>query len=369
MAVLLVAVALGAAGFAAFHYVELYREEVPVAPSAQAQANDFLALERWLEQQDVKVRNVYHADLDFLMSSPEKTVLVPASMFSISPVDYTRLDAWIASGTDLIVFIDNPCLARPEQKLGLYLSTAGIWVDQTGEDPETEESAPPAADGADVDEAVVFRSFNAAAELLPGPSGNAGLIRVRMGKGSLCCTGIPLFMYSEYIGSPPNAVLAWHLTGGSNQSSRGLVFVLPPEGSSGLFGNLAAHGNWLPLLVSVALALATAVWASLAPFGLQKDADERAGRSIADRFSAEAWFLVRYRSLGAYLADYREIIRTRLRIRTGREFSDDELVDYLVSTAGTERVNTERLVKAGPHISLERFAQLSATIEHILETL
>ena len=369
MAVFLIVFALGTVAFAAYNYLELYRKDIPVSPSSEALSNQFLALERWLGNTGVKARNLYSPQIDNILAAGEKTVFVPASLFAVETGDYSRLDDWVESGTDLIVFIDVPELMDQGEPLGLYLSTAGIWGTDNRENSENWDSAEYEESAPGLDETMSFRTFKPGGEIVKTVSGIPGLLRLKKEQGSICVTGIPFFMYSDFIGEEPNAALAWALTGGSPRAGSGMLFVLPSTEHASFFGRFAEHGNWLPLLLSAGLLIIVAFWAALAPFGIVREPEESAGRPIADRFLSEAWFLARNRSLGAYLSEYREIISAKLRKETGRELGRDELIAYLCSKAGTDPDKTEQFIRAGENISLKTFRELNGTIEQILESI
>jgi hypothetical protein len=177
------------------------------------------------------------------------------------------------------------------------------------------------------------------ARIFRDTAGGIRLVTLPLGEGSVTLTGVPYFMQSPHIGERQNALLAWELTGARDPENRGLLFIRGERrgasGSGGMaagagemdrgpgfFEKLARRGRITALIISMVLLIVVSFWMVIPRFGVLERDDPGTGKPIRERFLAEARFLKKHRSLGAYLEAYIRELTAKLR-REGIDGGED----------------------------------------------
>jgi hypothetical protein len=306
------------------------------------------------------VRTVPSGNPDTLEAGPERHACVQAARFDWDGAETTLLP-WIEGGGRLVVFMDLP----GRNALAPFLAALGIRAEPYEYLPDEDggEYAAPDLDlrivfypDVDGEEGKRFRPM----EILEDTGGNVRIVTVYRGKGSATFTGRPWFMRNEFIGTPPNARLAWRLTGGGLEESGGLLFIRERNGGRHFFGRLVERGNPLPLALSVLALIVTGFWMVIPSFGPSLRDEEPSLRPIRDRFLAEVRFLKRYGSLDNYLRLYMDGLKRRS--RRGTE-------EPAAPLAPVELELIEEALKPGKKLSLKKtilyLKQLEDMAEHL----
>jgi hypothetical protein len=325
--VIIVAAVAGALlllGLLAYTRFEIYSEAEIIPYSREARNNEYLALDRWLAGTGHPVRAVPSGNPGVLEAGPERFVCVQASRFDWNGAEDTLLP-WMERGGRLVVFMDP----SGREALAPFLAALGIRAElweESREEPDEylqDDEVPPDEGGEyaapDLDRRIVFYPAGddggrgEPLETVRDGKGNVRIVTARRGKGSAAFTGRPWFMRNEFIDAPPNARLAWRLTGAALEEREGLLFIREKTGGRHFFGRLAERGNPLPLALSVLILTAVGFWMVIPSFGPSLRDEEPSLRPIRDRFLAEIRFLKKYDSLDSYLRLYMDDLKRRSR--------------------------------------------------------
>jgi hypothetical protein len=337
--------AAGLALLAALAYtsLEIVPRQIFRPPSREVLVNDFFALEKWLAKTGRPVRFIRRGDFSRILSAPEKTVFIQASVFDWEDAG-EPLKKWIGEGGFLLVSVDTS--PDEDEALAAFLSGFGVQAgiidrslaDDAGE--ENNDADPPREDLPDFDGTMRF-SLAAAPEIpadtsivtVPEAGGAIRLIGIPLGAGAIAFIGLPHFMRNDYLEQEVNARLAWELTGAqTGPDSPGLLFIRGRRQVKSLFGKLADRGNFLPLGLSALILIIIGFWMVIPPFGLLFQEKTISGRPIGERFLAEIRFLKKYRALDTYIEVYIHDIKRKLR---GREAVPElERIETALNTAG-----------------------------------
>ena len=323
---------LGLGAWIFFFLFEIVEDEKRIPPSREAQANDYLALDRWLEHMGISVRTENFGNLSVISRARERQIFVQSSLFrwtdpksqlTDEAVEY--LVRWIEEGGHLFLSLDSFADWHDDDSLPL-LERFGIKPEMGTVSQDYDPESP------SYDRWVYFEISQTEESLLLKDRGdNIKLAQLKRGKGKLTVTGRPLFLHSRRIDSAPNSRLAWVLFAGDfganfppgNQG--GWLFVRgTTRAREGILGSLFKQGNLAVLLVSVLVLLVVGFWAVIPGFGLVRGDDERPGKPLRERFLAEGRFLKRYGALETYRDIYVKEIKRRLARKEGLS-SDEEI--------------------------------------------
>ena len=321
------AVVLGLLVFAAWSFLEIYPRTRHLPPSPEARANNYLALDRWLDTMGIPVRAESSGDLALVSRAEEKKIFIQASLFSWTGEAAEYFSAWIEKGGHLIIVLDNYEIPSnryqsyrhyrgEEDEYLLLLEDFGIKAEIDADNPDSESgSGSSSAEAPDYDPELSFEvSADEDGLFLRDWTGLARLVEVNRGKGKLTVMGNPRFLFSDSIGEAPNTRLAWALFADGSESAgqNGWLFIRGTARIRGLLGTLFRQGNLTVLLVSLLALLVIGFWTAIPVFGLVRGGDEKNGKSLRERFLAEGRFLKRYDALEFYCAVYLKDIRRKL---------------------------------------------------------
>ena len=337
-------------------HFEIYDRTISRPPSREAEANHYLAMERWLTETGRPARTLAAGKAgDFAGGKRERVVFLHASSFDWRGAG-AILAPWAASGGTLVAALDTPWYEKGDEELLTFLRSFGVR--RHGPDSEAEDENPPADresgrggastafsvveySGAAVDQNAVFSvrreevppSVDKAA-LYEDSEGRIKLVTLYIGAGSITITGIPYFMYSDRLDAEENARLAWELLGSPPEAGEGVLFIRGKKRVKSFWGKLADRGNPIPLGVSCGVLLIIGFWAVIPVFGFLLDEPTEPGASIRERFRSEARFLRKHRALGAYIEVYKEEINRQDRAREALGPEERTEIPYQRVSAG-----------------------------------
>jgi len=328
---IVVMVALFLAG--AFCYTQL--EIVPATTwqraSKEARANEYLALDRWLESIGCTIRSASVGGVEAILKGPEKTIFIENSRFNW--LNKEQLLPWIKEGGRLIVSLDVP----PGDSLSAFMETFGVkqidrshnsFYTEDSDDPDQGSSGdkppaiieiPPEEDSPSFDWSMSFavtEETSAADRIffMGNKYGSIKLVKLELGKGWVVFTGKTYFLHNFDLHDSGHAALARELFC-AGDSEPNILFIRMLSGERHLLGNLAERGNPAALAVSIALLVIAGFWMVIPSFGRYKPEPERPGKPLRERFLAEGRFLAKYRALGKYSEVYRRELEQRNRSR------------------------------------------------------
>ncbi|MCL2093660.1 MAG: hypothetical protein FWH12_05625 [Treponema sp.] len=323
---------LGLLALGAWYFFEIYDTVSYVAPSREAQVNDYLALDRWLRDQGIPVQVHDSGDLSLLARSPQGRIFIQASLFRWSYGTSEYLSRWIERGGLLFLSLDfgrymDLDLGLESSGVYAFIEEFGISLDQgTALPGTTYDSDSPSYDRS---RAFSLLEPHADARLMLDWSGIARMVEVRRGRGALIVTGRPNFLSSYNIERPPNSRLAWGIfgsgtLGASDPQDEGWLFIRGQTRVQGILGSLFRQGNFTVLLISAVVLILICLWAVIPVFGLVRGDEEGSAKPLRERFLAEGRFLRRYRALDLYRQVYMREIRRGLARRRGLRDEEDQ---------------------------------------------
>jgi hypothetical protein len=341
-------VVLGIIAYICWSVFEVYDVDEWVPPIPEARFNSYLALDRWLTQTGHPVRLADSGDYETLAAAGEQTIFIQASLFAWSSGAVDFLFSWVERGGILVLSLDRGWILEEEEYLAEFLEGLGIGVINSSESRSYRcHSAEP-----DLDRSLVLEvpAENQDALGMKDSGGFIRLVRIRRGEGKAIVTGGVWFMNNYNLKKLPNARLAWNLlaeSSGSPAGEPGVFFIRDfrnrRRGKADLFGRLFERGNFFAILFSGALLIVLGFWAAWSVFGVVREDDARPGKSLRERFLAEAGFLKRFGALDSYLAAYRSEIRRKLLKREGLK---DENEIILLSASLLEEAGREDTIEA-----------------------
>jgi hypothetical protein len=313
-------------GVLAWSRLEITHPPRALPPSPEAQANPYLALDRWLAGAGRPVRAEPQGSPGMIRDAPERTAFVQGSLFFWSLDAWKVMEPWVEAGGSLIISLDSDWHSWDEDGLEDFLKALGIAL---GEENTGYGFPGPGEPSFDHERAFsLVKTTEKGDEISPAPGdfitmtdrrGIIRLARLKHGAGSVTVTGEAYFLMNSGLDREPNARLAWYLLGGGEDG--GTLFIRGRKISRSLFGRLAGRGNAAPLLLSALVLIALGFWMTVPRFGVPVRDDEKPGRPIAERFLAEGRFLAHHGALETYRAAFVREIRRRLK---GREGLEDE---------------------------------------------
>ncbi|GHV84942.1 hypothetical protein AGMMS50230_05500 [Spirochaetia bacterium] len=326
-------------------------------PSREAQANSYLALDRWLGTAGYAVRVLSMGNISTILKGPEKTVFLEDSRFTWTNQNGAAeaiLFPWIKEGGRLIISLDK----YADPRLEVFMEALGVKEtgfsydedDETGE-AETAEAAPPAgttetaetaAETPGTDETAGndepktlypwgffdwMRSFKLVEKkppvdrirIIKDTEGVIKLVQLEMEKGWVVFTGQAHFLNNSFLKDPKGAALARELffdpaTADVPAAEQpGILFIRSLTGEKHLLGNLAERGDPRTMGIALALLLIAGLWMVIPSFGRYHPAPEKPGKPLRERFLAEGRFLKKYRALDKYIEVYKKELEHRRR--------------------------------------------------------
>jgi len=308
----------------AFCYTQL--EIVPATTwqraSKEVRANEYLALDRWLESAGCGTRSAAVGGVEAILKGPEKTVFIENSRFNW--LNKEQLLPWIEEGGRLIVSLDVP----PSDSLGGFMETLGVtrieysyYEDESDDRKNADDliiKTLPEENPVYFDwqtSFVVTEETSADRILFMGDKyGNIKLVKIELGAGWAVFTGKTYFLQNYSLQRSDHAALARELFL-SDGVAQDILFIRMLSGERHLLGNLAERGNPTALAVSIALLIIAGFWMVIPSFGRYKPEPERPGKPLRERFLAEGRFLAKYHALGKYSEVYRRELEQRNRSR------------------------------------------------------
>jgi hypothetical protein len=317
-------------GIIAYTKLEIYPLKKTVEVSREARANDFLALERWLNANGRPVRKIPGGSSADITGTPEKTVFIQSSVFNWDDSDMDSLVSWINGGGNLVVSLDHtPWGEGPPVS---FLLGFGVYVEAYPfEDEETSGGENANASGVTdaggeiqrgkdffpvFDYRLRFKILSPEEktahdaerpETFTDHNGNIKLVNVPAEEGRLTVFGYPDFMVNDNLRSEINARLAWSLF-----EEGSVLFIRGRRIVKSFFGKFAERGDFVPLCVSLAVLVVAGFWMVIPVFGLVRGGEKSRARPIQERFRAEIRLFKKYRSLSIYLDPYLRELRRKI---------------------------------------------------------
>ena len=301
---------------------EFVQEDIYKAPSREAQVNEYLALDRWLNANGQPVRIQNYGDLETISSASEGTIFIQSDLFDWSDPAAANLESWIENGGSLILsltFYYRTWTANDE--LGAFLLRFGIESAETDSNYRYIASVPTFSSN------INFKEPEEGCILILKDGGDAiRLVQLEHGKGTLTVTGHARFMNSRNLRREPNARLSWYLLSGNKdqqafQLTPGVLFIRGYARPAGLMGRIFQHGNFIIIIIPAVLLIIAGLWSVIPVFGVIRGNEELPGKTLNERFLAEGRFFKRHKSLDFYKEAYiREIKRKSVR----RNKNEDE---------------------------------------------
>ena len=355
-----------------YNFFEIYETTAYQNPSRQALANEFLAMEQWLNKTGHTVRVISYADSSAILSAREKTVLIMLSSFNWQPDTYFQLEHWLETGGNLIVCLD--ITERRAIESGLFAAFSRLGIGANFNDPETRrihfyssnDNFPAFSDSID----FTINHTGRETEVIADAYGKIRLVRIPKKNGSITFTGSPVFMTSNNLKNEKNALLTWYLTGAQDIEKNGLLFVNKTETEHSFFGKLAERGNLSPLLISVLALIIIGFWMVIPIFGILTGDKERPGKPMRERFLAEARFLKKYKGLGSYLETYYLSLKQRFRRQYGEVIEDESaFFSRLADICDLNKKDVAEALCPSGRLTDREFIKHIYTIETIMERL
>jgi len=318
---------LALVGFVLYKNLEIYEFTEFSDPSREVRANDYYAVERWLNETGHPVRFEKDFNPAKLAAVEERVVIIHSSASRWDNAQKLILP-WIEQGGYLVISLDDSDSIFSENLLK-FLSDCGVGVEVKREN--TRRGLAPYYDR------NIFFTIDDSADVLTinDEQGFARLVEISLGNGALTVTGIPVFMYNDSLRDETNASLAWNLTGArANGENTGVLFVRERNLPRNMLGKIMERGNLLPVGISALLLIILGFWMVIPVFGLVSIEKQKTARPIRERFLAEVRFLKKHRALDHYLTvfaqeknpednsektayNYRELINQYRRIFNG----------------------------------------------------
>ena len=317
---------LGIAAIIFFNFFEIAEVDQYFPPSREAQANDFLALDRWLSAQGISVREMNPGTIDAFKSADEKTIFVQSNLVSWNNDIFTWMDQWIESGGHFILSIDSYRIWDSNTPLEEYILGLGLgpaeMIPDTVYNYQYNDLFPSFGTN------MQFNEPEEAVLILKDVNGFARLAQFEKGGGKITVTGRPRFMNNYNLESEANARLCWHLFASgtaADTAGQGVFFIRGERQVEGIVGMFFSRGNLLIIIISCIVLTAAGFWAVIPLFGTVKSEDLIKGKPLTQRFLAEANFYRRFNSLDVYYPVYlREIKRRISKNPDGKDISKAE---------------------------------------------
>ena len=367
----LIITALGLLAVFAYNYFEIYETTEYKRPSLQARTNEYLAMERWLNKTGHPVRVLSYANSSMLLSAPENTAIIFASVFFWNQDGYNKLVKWASEGGNLLICLDIDDKEAEEYGFPEFLKKFGIEAQYNEKDSYANNADfPTFSKSVSFIVSPVRKAAIPATEYISDASKKIKLVTIFVKKGSITFCGDPVFMKSHNLDKEKNALLGWSLTGRKDIENKGVLFVRGKKTEPSFFGKLGERGNFLPLLVSALVLIAVGFWMVIPVFGTLKGDEERPGKPMRERFLAEARFLKKYKGLGSYLEIYYLSLKKRFSRQYGETIDDESaFFSRLADICNLNKEDVAEALSASGRLTNREFMKHIYTIETIMERL
>jgi len=331
---------------------EIYTVPWYRSPSLEAMENEYLALERWLNGNNIEIKTEYEGNASIIMENESQSVFLHSFVYDWTDENINFLIDWIAEGGHLFLSLDSnnsqdylPLL----EEFGI-IPAADFW---RASDFQTRPFYP------DYDYRFTFsyREDDHSHTDFADYNGNIRLVQTDYGKGRFIIAGGARFLYNEYLQNAPNAILGWGIFGGREEwlfiRENPVSFFSQPR--PGLFIKIMEEGNSHLLLISAAVLLIVGFWCVIPGFGILKGEIKTRGKPIGERFLSEGHFLFRHKSLSYYRDFYLREIKRLLVFKEGISNPEDaenrlreitgEYGDHMEGKDPSSKEFTEMIIK------------------------
>ncbi|GMO50593.1 MAG: hypothetical protein Ta2G_08210 [Termitinemataceae bacterium] len=311
-----------------FKYLEPYKKTKRLKTSSEAQANIFLALDRWLDSTGHKTRIIRSGNVDDVRSADENVVIIFTSSFDFENSS-TLLDL-IKGGKKVLIFKDKVI------KENYYDFTKALNAEMAlkkESDKFSSETVYFKKEYRDSKNSIQSRRSDIDDDF--GGKFSEPLIKAEgemrqtkstvdddvdskyayynleyLGNGIITVIGNPYYLQSSELLSidndknSHNIKEAWKHTGDLDSEYKGILFIRCLEAENGTIWKkksevtfwkmLTQRGALLPIILPIILLIVIGFWMSLLPFGKLKDEHPLPGKSIRERFRAEGRFYKKY---------------------------------------------------------------------------
>ena len=307
-------------GFILWNTFEIYPNNWPTPPSAEAASNDFLALYRWLNANNVSYDTIYSGNMDILHESMTKNVFIQGSRFDLSGSAVDYIINWISLGGHLFLSMDSN---RENFYKPLLLELGITYTYEHNYDfIFYSENNFPLLDS--TVNFLVIAPDNEALEI-KDPQNNTRLVQLKYGLGSITVTGNTWFLTNWNLGEQANSNLAWYIFMHENIGEPWL-FIRgdDTQGRESIFGSLFSQGNFPALLLSAIVLLIAGFWAVIPLFGTLKK-EGTSDKNIRERFLAEGRFLKNHKALNYYSEKYIREIKRKLTLNSSNNLQEEQI--------------------------------------------
>jgi len=273
--------------------------------SGEARENPFLAGQLLLEGQGYRVRNLPNTYELESLSEEVATLFVFRGERSMDENVDEHILEWISRGGRCVCFLGSgdaeqnvPALEMGEGGLvEAVIEGVGIRVEKSGREAAQYEQK----SGVDVDPRYCFTPETGADVLWRYPrDGDAHVMAVKYGRGSLVAAGGPFFAYSSRIEERENLRFFWALATGEGRE----VWFFRAEEFPPLLLVMVREG-WM-ILLSVALCAAVMIWTFAPRFGPILYSGDHREVDFAEHVSAVGRFFIKQERGDVLLRDMRE---------------------------------------------------------------
>jgi len=349
---------LAALAFVASHTFEIYPTTKKIPSSREAQMNEYLALDRWLESMGHPLRVVDLGNLALVSQAHERRIFIQSSLFRWTEEAVEYLARWVEEGGHLFLALDY------------YDDEFFPLLEEFGIEAKAGESFS--------DRRYDFESPNfgraISLEVLPAEgvldikdwTGLTRLVQLVRGRGRIIVSSQPRFLFSDNLDDAPNARLAWVLFAAQDDPPQnGWFFIRGTTRVRGIVGSLFRHGNLAVLALSALVLLVVCFWAVIPRFGLVRGDAEKPGKPLRERFLAEGRFLKRYDALGFYRDIYVREIKRRLARKEGIS-TDDAIISHVKGIGDQDKQLFASALRGEP-CTYREFPKMIITLMNILE--
>jgi hypothetical protein len=274
------------------------------------------------------------------MYNPQKIASTPESVSIVHAIACDWEDAeeilipWVERGNSLVIILDYFYSAdnQIDENLVNFMSSLEIdLVFGAPDDYQRDETVP------DYNLNIGFSHDNKIDIVSRKDTLNiTRIVEFSFGNGKLIFTGPTTFMFNNNLHRPPNARLAWELTGKlATENNKGILFVRSGGRyiSKSLFGKIMDRGNLIPVIISTALVIFLGFWMVSPVFGLVFYEKQKSSRPIKERFTAEISFLKKYKGLNYYLEIYKRELQHDHVLEKEEKYNYKELINKLRSVS------------------------------------
>jgi hypothetical protein len=311
-------------GLLAYNKLEIYSQTRFTLPSREALANNYFAMERWLNETGRPVRIETRYNPAKIAATEEKVVVALSSACQWENADAV-IRPWIEQGGYIVISVDYDEDALEINFLE-FLSSFGIGIIEIDDNENYYGESIP-----DFYNDIFFTVDNEDKVFTINDNhGNARLVEIPLGEGALTVISRPRFMYNTSLNRNANARLSWDLTGArTGGDGAGVLFIRDKYIPKALFGKIMEKGNLIPVCFSAFLLIFLGFWMVIPVFGLVFYEKQKTSRPIRERFTAEIRFLKKYGALNNYLEVYERELKLGENREINKTYSYKELIKKL----------------------------------------